>query len=490
MAPLRIAFVAAEVAPFAKTGGLADVAGALPAYLAGEHDVRVFMPLHGKIDAAKYPTVAVEFLQHLPIHLGTHFFRFSVRTAKLPGTEVDVYFIDCPALFDRPGIYTGEWDEHLRFALFSRAVLMSCQHMGWGPDIVHCNDWHTALIPLYLRTLFSWDHLFARTRTVLTLHNVAYQGIFPAEVIGNLGFSEWRWLLYQDDLDRGIINFLKTGLLYAGAITAVSITYAKEIQTDAFGMGMQQVLRARSSSVVGIVNGVDYSVWDPATDPYLKHPYTSANVREGKQANRQELMREIGLGDDPKAPLLAVVSRLTAQKGFDLVFEPMAEALRYLNLRFLVLGSGEPGLEARFFDLQRTFPHKCWFFRGYHERLAHAIEAAADIFLMPSRFEPCGLNQMYSLKYGAVPVVRKTGGLADTVELFDPQKGTGTGVVFDNYDVPGFTWGLRTALQLFQNRALFTQVQRNGMAKDYSWDRQGAEYTRLYRALLGQGDAS
>ena len=492
---LRIAFAAAEVAPYAKTGGLADVAGALPAYLGRDHDVRVFLPLHSKIDTNKYPSVPVQFLQHVPIHLGSHFFRFSVRTAELPGTRergqpVDVYFIDCPALFDRPGIYTGEWDEHLRFGLFSRAVLMCCQHMGWAPDILHCNDWHTALLPLYLRTLFSWDRLFARTRTVLTLHNVAYQGIFPADVVGNLGFAEWSWLLYQEDLERGIVNFLKTGILYADVVTAVSRTYAREIRGETFGHGLQHVLRARAGSLVGIVNGVDYEVWDPRHDPYLPVHYSSDDVREGKRANRQALLREIGLGDDPGAPLLAIVSRLTGQKGFDLVFEPLAEALRYLNIRLIVLGSGEPGLEARFFDLQRTFPHKCWFFRGYHERLAHLIEAAADIFIMPSRFEPCGLNQMYSLKYGAMPIVRKTGGLADTVELVDPQRGTGTGVVFEHYDVPAFTWALRSALQIFQNRPLFTRVQKNGMAQDFSWERQGAEYIRLYETLLGSGEAS
>ncbi len=359
--------------------------------------------------------------------------------------------------------------------------------MGWGPDIVHCNDWHTALLPLYLRTLFSWDHLFAGTRTVLTLHNVAYQGVFPAaDVVTNLGFAEWRWLLYQEDLDRGILNFLKTGLLYADVITAVSITYAREIQSDAFGMGLQHVLRARSTSILGIVNGVDYSVWNPASDPYLVRQYGSDDVREGKRANRAALMTRDRPGRRPSAPLLAVVSRLTAQKGFDLVFEPLAEALRYLNIRLIVLGSGEAELEARFFDLQRTYPHKCWFFRGYHERLAHQIEAAADIFLMPSRFEPCGLNQMYSLKYGAMPLVRKTGGLADTVELVDPEFGTGTGIVFEHYDAPAFTWALKSALQVFHNRSLFARVQRNGMAQDFSWERQGAEYIRLYRTLLGQ----
>lgn len=495
---MRIAFAAAEVAPYAKTGGLADVAGALPLELGRRgHDVRVFMPLHGKIDQQKYPTVPVDFLQNVWIALGPHAFAFSVRTARMPGQEgsaqpVDIYFIDCPQLFHRPGIYSGDWDEHLRFSLFARAVLESCQRMGWGPDILHCNDWHTALLPIYLRTLYAWDRLFAPTRTVLTLHNIAYQGVFPADVVGNLGLAEYRWLLYQQDLERGIFNFLRTGLLYANVVTAVSKTYAREIQTEAFGNGMEALLRARSESVVGIVNGVDYSVWNPASDPYLQHHFTAETVAEGKAANRAQLMQEIRLEDDPTAPLVSVVSRMTAQKGFDLIFEPLGEALRFLNLRLVVLGSGDPGLEMRFQELRHRFPDKVWFYRGFHERLAHLIEAASDIFLMPSLFEPCGLNQMYSLRYGAVPIVRKTGGLADTVQLFDPKTGEGTGIVFDHYDVTGFAWALKTALVLFKDKRAFARMRANGMAQDFSWERQGAEYVHLYHRLLGTtpvGDA-
>jgi starch synthase len=486
---MRVAFAAAEVAPYAKTGGLADVAGALPLELGRQgHDVRVFMPLHGRIDQGKYPSVPVDFLQGVWIALGPHAYAFSVRTAKMPDSDVDIYFIDCPPLFHRPGIYSGEWDEHLRFALFSRAVLECCQRMGWSPHVLHCNDWHTALLPIYLRTLYSWDRLFADTRTVLTIHNIAYQGVFPSDVVGNLGLAEYHWLLYQEDLERGRINFLRTGLLYANVVTAVSKTYAREIQTEAFGNGMERVLRARAESVIGIVNGVDYSVWDPASDPYLQHHYDVDTVAEGKRANRAQLLREVQLSDDPKVPLLAVVSRLTAQKGFDLVFEPLAEALRYLDVRVVVLGSGEPGLEMRFHDLQRAYPQKCFFYRGYHERLAHLIEAAADIFLMPSRFEPCGLNQMYSLRYGAVPIVRKTGGLADTVQLYDPATGQGTGIVFDHYDVTAFAWALKAALLLFKDKPAFARMRANGMAQDFSWQRQGAEYVKLYQALTGQTD--
>jgi starch synthase len=481
---MRICFAAAEVAPFAKTGGLADVAGALPVQLAKDgHDVRLFMPLHAKIDQSKYPLHPVQFLQHIPLQLGSHGFHFSVYTTRMPGADLDVYFISCPQLFHREGIYTGEWDEHLRFALFARAILESCQRMGFAPEIVHCNDWHTALLPLYLRTLYSWDRLFHGTKTVLTIHNIAYQGVFPAEVIANLGLWDVRFLLYQEDLERGFINFMKTGLLYADAITAVSKTYAQEIQGDTFGAGLQTVLRSRSNSVQGIVNGVDYDVWNPATDALIDQTYDVDTVAEGKAANRRALLKEIGLRDDPRAPVLAVVSRLTAQKGFDLIFEPMAEALRYLNVRFLALGSGEPELEARFHQLHRAFPQRMWFYRGYNEKLAHRLEAAADIFVMPSRFEPCGLNQMYSLKYGAVPIVRKTGGLADTVKLYDPDTGQGTGIVFDSYDVPGFTWALRTALTLFKDRPTWERIRRNGMLEDYSWKKQSAEYEKLYRRL-------
>lgn len=483
---LRICFLASEVAPYAKTGGLADVAGALPAYLAGRgHDVRLFMPLHSKIDTSRFDFTPVDFLVNVPVGLGPHHFIFSVFVSRMPGTALDVYLLNCPELYHRPGVYTGEWDEHLRFGLLQLGALACCQRMGFAPDILHANDWHTALAPLYLKTVFDWDRLFGGTKTVLTIHNIAYQGVFPADAVGNLGLSQYAGLLFQQDLERGVVNFLKTGIIYADAVTTVSRTYAREIRTEAFGEGLDPLLRERGAAVVGIVNGVDYSAWNPETDPLIPHNYTIDDVGEGKRKNKVHLLGELGLPVSEGAPLLGIISRFTAQKGFDLVFDPLTEALRHLDLRLAVLGTGESRYEDHFHWLQRTFPQKVCYYRGYSEPLAHLIEAASDIFLMPSRFEPCGLNQMYSLKYGTAPVVRKTGGLADTVEHFDPASGKGTGFVFETFDPPGFAWGLGRALAAYRDPEALARLRLNGMGKDYSWERQGAEYEELYAALVG-----
>ncbi len=486
MDPLKICFLASEVAPFAKTGGLADVAQALPAHLLSQgHDVRVFMPLYGKIDSEAYEFTPVDFLHDVHLRMGDHTFVFSVFVGRAPGSDVDVYFIHCPQLYHGDHVYTGEWDEHLRFALLTRGAIECCQRMGWGPDIFHCNDWHTALVPIYLKTLYSWDQLFARTKTVLTIHNIAYQGVFPEEVITNLGLDEYRHLFFQADLEKGAISFMKTGILYADVITTVSKTYAREIQTDAYGMGLEGLLRQRAGTVIGIVNGVDYSQWSPQEDTLIPYNYGVDDVAEGKAKNKHHLIEATGLIYDEDAPLIGIVSRLTSQKGFDLTFEALPEALRYLNLRAIILGTGESGIEDHFHWLQRTFPQKVCFHRGYNNELAHLIEAAADIFLMPSRFEPCGLNQMYSLKYGTVPIVRKTGGLADTVEPFNAATGQGTGCVFEHYDRTGFAWALKTALTTYQDGPNWERLRQNGMEVDYSWDKQGAEYETLYRQLAG-----
>ena len=483
---MNICFVASEVAPFAKTGGLADVAEALPAHLASRgHDVRVFMPLYLQIDTAKHDFMPVDFLRDLRLRLGPHTFVFSVFVGRAVGSEVDVYFIDCPQLYHRDSIYTGEWDEHLRFGLLTRGAIECCQGMGWAPDVFHCNDWHTALLPLYLKTAYSWDQLFARSKTVLTIHNIAYQGVFPAEVVPNLGLEEYRRLLFKADLEQGAVSFMKTGVLYADVVTTVSRTYAEEIQTETYGMGLEALLRERSGSVLGIVNGVDYSQWSPQQDPLIPHNYGIDDVAEGKADNKRHLLAEANLLADEAAPVIGVVSRLTSQKGFELTCEALPEALRYLDVRAVILGSGESGIEDHFHTLQRTFPQKVSFYNGYNNELAHLIEAGSDIFLMPSRFEPCGLNQMYSLKYGTVPVVRKTGGLADTVQLFDPATGEGTGFVFEHYDRTGFAWALKRALETYEDDDAWARLRRNGMEQDYSWERQGEEYEELYARLTG-----
>lgn len=484
--PLKIAFVSAEVAPFSKTGGLADVSGALPAALQRRgHDVRVFTPLYSKIDSERFDFTPVEFLRHMRVDLGSQPVTFSVFSAKLPGSDCDVYFVNCPELYHRPGIYTSEWDEHLRFSLLARAAFECCQRMGWAPDILHANDWHAALVPIYRRALYGWDRLFADTKTVLTIHNLAYQGVFPAEVVPNLGLGHVRSLLFQADLEQGAVSFLKTGLLYADVITTVSRTYAREIQTEAHGFGLDPLLRERRASVLGIVNGVDYDEWDPSVDQHIKRRYSIKSVKRGKRENKEHLLSELKLPQGERAPVLGIVSRLTGQKGFDLMFDALPQVLRHLDVRLTVLGTGEEQYEGFFHQLQQAFRQKVCYYRGYNEPLAHMIEAGADIFLMPSRFEPCGLNQMYSLRYGTPPVVRKTGGLADTVEQFSRASGEGTGFVFDHYDSTGFAWALKRALETYQDPEAWHQLRLNGMRQDYSWEKQSGEYETLYRRLRG-----
>ena len=373
-------------------------------------------------------------------------------------------------------------DEHFRFVLLSRVAIEMCQRMGFAPDIFHAHDWHTALIPLYLKTIYAWDRLFANTRTVLTIHNLGYQGIFDARILGDLDLNDSARELHQDDLSAGRINFLKCGVLHADVLTTVSPTYAREIQTDEYGMGMQDLLRARSDAVVGILNGVDYSEWDPSHDKLIPHRY-SRDKLDGKRKNKLKLQTELSLKTSDDTPLIGMVSRLTAQKGIDLIQNVLPELLRSRPFAVAALGSGEPGYERFFTQLQQAFRSNVCYYNGYSNKLAHWIEAGSDIFLMPSRFEPCGLNQMYSLRYGTVPVVRQTGGLADTVELYDPDTKEGTGIVFRDYNDTGLRWAINTALDLFQDTETWQQIVLNGMSKDFSWERQGAVYVDLFQRL-------
>ncbi len=482
--PLRICQASSELAPFAKTGGLGDVAASLARYLhrAG-HDVRAFLPLYSKIDRSKHAFLPVSFLHDVPLRMGPHHFTFTVYTSPLPGTALPLYFIHCPALYDRDGFYTQDADEGLRFAFLSRAVIECCQRMGWAPDIVHTHDWHTALMPLYLRTLYAWDSLFAHTRTVLTLHNVGYQGVFGSGLLPDLELSGFTSYLFQDDLAAGRVNFLKTGVLYSGVLTTVSRTHALEIQTDRYGMGLQGLLRARADHLVGIVNGIDAEEWDPAADPHIPHPYSAADL-SGKALDKLHLLDALGLAAEPRVPLMGVVSRLTAQKGLDLFFEVMPGLLSRRNARLVVLGNGERRYEEFFAGLQHGFPDRVIFYRGYSEPLAHLVEAGADLFLMPSLYEPCGLNQMYSQRYGTPPVVRKTGGLADTVEPFDPATGAGTGFVFEHFTPEGLAWAVNLALDVYQDREAWQRLMLAGMAQDFSWETQIERYVGLFRALL------
>jgi starch synthase len=483
MQPLRVCLLSSEVVPFAKTGGLADVAAALARRLHElEHDVRLVMPfykrLRGQADFRPVPE-----LQDVPIRCGERTYWFSISTARLPKSTLKVWFVRCPELFDRDGIYTQDPDEPLRFSVLTRAALECCQWTKWSPDIVHANDWHTALAPLYLRTIYAWDKLFADTRTVLTIHNIGYQGVFGADALRDLALENERRFLYQEDLHEGRINFLKTGVLYANALTTVSRTYAREIQGDEQGMGLQHLLRQRAEWLFGIVNGVDYGEWSPKKDPLIPERYSARDLR-GKEACKRALCDEHGLEHDASAPLIGVVSRLTAQKGFELLPDILPVLLHRENLRLVVLGSGEERYENYFRWLAGAFPGKVAFRAGFDNVLAHWIEAGSDMFLMPSRYEPCGLNQMYSLRYGTVPIVRRTGGLADTVEPWDPETGAGTGFLFDEFTPDALLVAIQRALSTWRDEASWQRLVQNGMARDFSWEHQADEYVALYRKLV------
>ena len=482
---LAICLLASEVAPLSKTGGLGDVAHGLAKYLhADGHDVRLFTPCYASIDAGALGARPVAALQQLPLELGEHRYVFSVLEAALPGAGgAPVFLIDCPALYARASLYTSDPDEHLRFLVLTRAVFVSCALLGWPVQILHCNDWHTAFAPLYLRTEYGRQAAFAAARTVLTIHNIGYQGIFPAADVADLGLPAGdTHLLHQDDLLAGNINALRHGILYADAITTVSPTHAHEICTAQYGMGLEDSLRARGAALTGILNGVDYDEWDPRRDRFLPVHFDPEHLA-GKAALKRELLARLRLTVAPEVPFAGIVSRLAAQKGFELMFETLPRVLSARPLALAVLGSGEAKYEQFFAKLARSFPGRVAFESGYDEELSHWIEAACDLFLMPSRYEPCGLNQMYSLRYGTVPVVRRTGGLADSVRHYDAATGTGTGVVFNDFDAPAFEWALDTVLDLYAQPAHWSRVMRNGMSQDFSWERAVREYVGVYRRL-------
>jgi starch synthase len=358
--------------------------------------------------------------------------------------------------------------------------------MGFAPQIVHANDWHTAFAPLLLRTAYAWDtERFGGTKSVFTIHNIGYQGVFSAGQAGDLAPGVGVEMLHQADLAAGRVNPMRHGVIYADTVTTVSPTYADEIRTPEGGHGLDADLRARGVAVSGILNGVDYDEWNPATDRYIPHRYDAGDLT-GKARNKEALLDLLRMQVPPATPLIGMVTRLTHQKGLDLLYDALPEVLGRNAVRMVALGSGEPHYERFLHDLQQQFPGRMVFYSGYSEELAHFIEAAADIFLMPSMYEPCGLNQMYSLKYGTVPIVRRTGGLADSVRHFDPASGLGTGIVFNDFDAGGVRWALATALEWYGWPSVWRRLVLNGMAEDFSWEKQIAAYEALY-ASLGDG---
>jgi starch synthase len=484
MAALKLCILSSEIVPYAKTGGLADVAGALISNLAAiGHNVRAFMPLYQSVRRDYSGLAPVPAVQRVALTIGDTEYWFSLVSAAYPGSDSTMYFVDCPALFDRDSLYTNDPDEHRRFLLLTRAAIESCRRLQFGPDIFHCNDWHTAFLPLFLKTLYRGDPLLARSKSLLTIHNIGYQGVMSSSAAPDLGLgADWS-MLDQGDIARSVINPLKTGIKYADRVSTVSPTYAREICDSPLGMGMQAALRERGDRVAGILNGVDYQEWDPRSDPHLSAHFGPQDLR-GKLINKEMLLATLELKIATSQPLIGMVTRLTEQKGIDLLFDSLPDLLQSRNFGLAVLGSGDPKYAAFFQSLAHRFSDRVSYRSGFDEPLAHLIEAGSDIFLMPSRYEPCGLNQMYSLRYGTIPVVRNTGGLADSVQHFDPSTGRGTGCVFNDYDVPAVRWAVNTVLDWHADPRSWLPLMKNAMAKDFSWGRQIKEYDSLYRSLI------
>jgi starch synthase len=472
---MRILMVTSEAAPFAKTGGLADVAGALPRALARlGHEVDVVMPRYRGINAGA-------IVGRLAVAVGAE--ATDTDFYAVEADKVRTIFVDHQSYYDRDHLYgIGERDyadNPERFAFLSQAAL-SWAAANPSYDIVHAHDWQTGLIPILQAPMFRSGELPRRLPTVFTIHNLAYQGIFDASWLLRLGLP-WD-LMRMDALEYwGRISFLKGGIVFSRLITTVSPRYAQEIQTPEFGFGFDGILRERAADLVGILNGIDYDRWDPSADPNLPEPF-SASQLEGKQAAKRALHEALHLPttDDVLAkPTIGLVSRLVDQKGFDLL-AALADELPRLGATLTLLGSGERRYEDLWLGLAARYPDRIGVRIGFDERLAHLIEGGADLFLMPSRFEPCGLNQMYSPRYGTVPLVRATGGLFDTVRNFDARTGEGTGFTFDEYSPQALLGTLRWALGVFQDRETWHRIQIAGMQRDYSWDASARRYVEVY----------
>jgi len=478
MPPLKVLFVASEVAPFRKTGGLADVAGALPRALRRRGiDVRVVMPLYAGINWADLEVLDGSL--NVPMYSGST--RAGVRGGRLPGGEVPIYFIEYNRFFDRPFLYgpPGQaYPDNLeRFAFFSRASLELCKALGFMPDVIHAQDWQTALIPPYVNTV-EWARPLHAAATVFTIHNLAYQGNFEAGAmfITGLGQEHFRPGEFEH---FGDLNLMKAAIAHSTLLSTVSPSYAAEIQTAEYGFGLDGVLASRRTDLSGILNGIDFDEWNPRTDPVLARNFDASDL-SGKAACKAALQQEVGLPVRRDVPLYGVIGRLTSQKGLDVLAHGLERLLEW-NLQVVLLGSGDPDAERFFAALSYQRGEKFRAYVGFDDGLAHRIEAGSDFFLMPSRFEPCGLNQMYSLRYGTLPVVRATGGLRDTVVNYDEKQITGTGFMFDNLTVDGLTNTIGWAQSTYFDRPQHIErMRRTAMAQDFSWGRAAASYERLY----------
>ena len=482
--PLRVLFVTSEAVPFAKTGGLADVAGALPKFLqALGCDLKVVMPYYRMVKESGHPT---QFLgEEIEVPMGDEILKTGIYRGQL-SHEIPIYFISREEFFDREYLYStprGDYfDNAERFIFFSKAIFLFCQRMGYSPHIIHHHEWQTGLIPAYLKSIYRNDPLFSQTAAVFTIHNIAYQGLFKKEKFSLTGLP---MEMYNPE---GIefwerINFMKAGIVYADLINTVSRKYSEEVQTPEYGYGLEGILRKKKEDLYGILNGVDYQEWDPSGDPYLVAHYNQQDL-SGKKECKKDLLKEFQLPPSLlNAPLLGIISRLADQKGFDLLAE-IIEELFSLDIGFVLLGTGEQKYHDLFNEVALKYPQKAAIRIAYDDRLAHKIEAGSDIFLMPSKYEPCGLNQIYSLKYGTIPVVRATGGLDDTIVNYSPATGNGNGFKFIQYDAKEFLNQIKVAIDFYSQPGHWKKLLHNAMSADFSWQRSAEAYLQLYQKAL------
>jgi starch synthase len=482
---MNIAFIAAECVPYAKTGGLADVVGALPKYLkALGHEVIVVMPRYSSINGDRFGLRW--FHGPMGVWMGDAQEWCSVQTAD--GAGGPVCFVESQKYFDRWGLYhdanfNDYQDNPRRFGFLTRAALQLCKDIGFKPDVVHAHDWHTALAPAYLK-IWDWnDPTLGDAASLLTIHNIAYQGKYPASNLAYLGLQQGN--LTPDKFeDYGAINFLKGGIVYADMVNTVSPNYARETRTPALGYGLAPYLNNKGENYVGILNGCDYDQWNPETDRVIPAQY-SADDLSGKAVCKRELQRRFGLEVVPDIPIVGVVSRLVDQKGLDLLAQCIERIVNSMRVQFVILGSGDKGLESYFGGLPTRYSHRVGSYIGYSDELAHWIEAGSDFFIMPSIFEPCGLNQMYSLRYGTLPIVRATGGLDDTVQQYDEVTGQGTGFKFYEASPRAIYYAIGWAVSTYYDRPHHMQrMIRAAMSQDFSWERSTAEYVRAYERAL------
>jgi starch synthase len=501
VAPVRVLLAASEVVGFAKTGGLADVAGSLPRALARlGHQVAVVMPLYRGVRFGKVPIDRTDAVLSVPI--GTQTLACRLYRSTLPGSDVPVYLVEAPHYFERddpaqgkglyqqtmPGGYKADYPDNAeRFTFFCRAVLETIPHLGFTPDVIHANDWQTGLVPVYLSEVYRTQPDLARVKSLFTIHNIAYQGMFGGDVMRLTGLPGWLFNHHQLEF-HGHFNFLKSGVVFADAVNTVSPTYAREVQTAEFGCGLEGLLREHRIKLSGIVNGVDYGDWNPEVDRVIPRQYTVDTVEAGKAACKAELQRRLNLPQNPATPVLGLVARLVSQKGLDLV---LGSAPGFLDLgcQLVFLGEGDPEYHNELRQFHDLHPTQVGLHLGFNEPLAHLVEAGSDLYLMPSRYEPSGLNQLYSLKYGTPPIVRRTGGLADTIVNVTEENlaaGTATGFMFDEYTAHALYQTGKWALTLYRDRpADFKQIVRTAMKQDWGWDKSAEKYVELYRRVIG-----